>query len=941
MTRFIELGPAAVLTPMAADSVSGVDRLLVSAMRADHDETVTVVSAVAALWADGVRVDVSALVPVAARVELPTYPFQHTRYWLDGVSAGGDPVGLGQRGAGHPLLGAELVMPVSGETVFTGRLSLRTHPWLAEHAVHGAVVLPGTAFVELAVHAGARIGCPVIAELTLELPLVLPAQGGRQLQVVVGVPDADGARPLGIYSRDESEEDEWLRHATGRLDPVIQGPATELTVWPPEGATQLAVHDLYPELASAGLAYGPVFQGVTAVWRSGAEIFAEVELDEDTDTGAFGVHPALLDAALHPLSLTIDPDDRQVRLPFSWSAVAVHAVGARAARVRLRLRGDTALSVDLFDADGVPIVSVGELVVRPIAATQLSRAEDDLFRVDWTRLPSAGEPVPDAVECTDLDQLAGAAPAVVGVRCPSGALEDVTGAVLTWLQKWLARPASADSRMVVLTERAVSVAGEDVDPVQAAVCGLVRSADAEHPGRLMVIDGAVDGEWQRLIALGETELAVRDGVVWAPRLARMRAIAAEDPTPLDGTVVITGGTGALGAYVAEHLVTVRGARELLLLSRRGNRAPDANDLAARLTALGARVRLVACDVADRDALEQALAGETVTTVVHAAGVLDDGVLESLSQEQLAVVLRAKAVAAWHLHELCPQAQLVLFSSAAGTLGSPGQANYAAANAFLDGLAQHRRARGLPAVSLAWGLWDTESGMGAGGVRSGVVALSIDEGLGLLDTVLGSGAAVALPVKLDLAGLRSRFGGEVPSLFRGLIPVSARRAAGGSGGADRLRARLATLGEAEALRTVLDLVREQTARVSGHAGPETVDVQRSFQELGFDSLAALELRTALQTSTGLRLPSTLVFDYPTPAELAHHLVAELVDTARSSAATTTTAVADEPIAIVGMACRFPGEVWSPEGLWRLVVEGREGISEFPVDRGWDVEFLYDP
>ncbi|WP_428847190.1 SDR family NAD(P)-dependent oxidoreductase [Nocardia arthritidis] len=912
---------------------------MVPVLRADRDEAVTAISAATALWADGTELDMRALVPTARRIDLPTYPFQHNRFWLEGVSGGGDPAGLGQCPAEHPLLGAQLVLPGSGETVFTGRLSPSIQSWLAQHAVHGTAVLPGTAFVELALHAGGRLGCPAVGELTVEAPVVLPEQGGRQLQIVVGVPEEDGARPIAFYSREESEDDEWFRHATGRLDPAIQRPAAGPTSWPPQGATQLPTDDLYAELAVAGLDYGPVFRGVTAVWHSGAELFAEIELDEGTDVGAFGVHPALLDAALHPMSLLAA--DEQIRLPFSWTAVAVHTAGVRAARVRLRPRGENALAVDLFDADGAPVASVGALAVRPVAADQFTRAQDTLYRVEWIRLPSIDAAASDAVECTGLDRLTGAVPAAVGVRCPAGPVRTVTGQVLEWVREWLARKEFADSRLVMLTEGAVSVDGADVDPAQAAVWGLVRSAESEHPGRFVLVDGAEAGEWQRLIGFGETELAARDGMVWVPRLARVRAVATAETAPLDGTVVITGGTGALGAHVSEHLVTAHGARRLLLLSRRGERAPEAKELAARLTALGAEVRLVACDVADRDALGRAIAGETVTTVVHAAGVLDDGVIESMSPERLDSVLRAKAVAAWHLHELCPQAEFVLFSSAAGTLGSPGQANYAAANAFLDGLAQHRRAHGLPAVSLAWGLWETETGMGADGHRSGVAALSVDEGLRLLDTVMNSGMAVALPVKLELPGLRSRFGDQVPPLFRGLIPASSRRTAAGSGGAGRLRGLIAAADETEALRVVLDLVCGQVAGVLGHAGAAAVAADRSFQELGFDSLAALELRTALQTGTGLRLPSTLVFDYPTPVDLARHLLAELRDTARPTAVTTTTAVSDEPIAIVGMGCRFPGGVWSPEGLWGLVSEGREGISEFPDDRGWDVEGLFDP
>ncbi|MDH2430801.1 type I polyketide synthase [Sphaerisporangium sp. TRM90804] len=364
------------------------------------------------------------------------------------------------------------------------------------------------------------------------------------------------------------------------------------------------------------------------------------------------------------------------------------------------------------------------------------------------------------------------------------------------------------------------------------------------------------------------------------------------PAPPDpaGTILITGGAGALGGMLARHLVTRHGARHLLLTGRRGPDTPGAAALAAELTALGATVTLAACDAGDREALAAVLASvpaeHPLTGVVHAAGLLDDGVIEALRPGQLDRVLRPKADAALHLHELTGGMDLsmfVLYSSAAGTLGLPGQANYAAANVLLDALAQHRRARGLPAVSLAWGLWQQPGGM-TGGLaaadlsrmtRSGLAPLSTPDGLALFDAAAGAGEAVLVPLRLDAEALRAQ--GRVPPLLRGIVrPVRARRAAVAATASDEapLDARLARMSEAGRERALLDLVREHTATVLAHGAASEVDAGQSFKRLGFDSLTAVELRNRLSAATGLRLRATLVFDHPTPAAVAGHLRAEL-------------------------------------------------------------------
>ncbi|MFJ8281356.1 type I polyketide synthase [Streptomyces griseoviridis] len=427
----------------------------------------------------------------------------------------------------------------------------------------------------------------------------------------------------------------------------------------------------------------------------------------------------------------------------------------------------------------------------------------------------------------------------------------------------------------------------------------------------------------------------------------------------DGTVLVTGGTGGLGRELARHLVTARGARRLLLVSRSGPEAAGVDAFRAELTELGAQVDVAACDVTDRAALGELLASVPVehplTAVVHTAGVLDDGVVTALTPERLATVLRPKVDAAWHLHELTCElgldlAAFVMFSSVSGVMGSAGQANYAAANVFLDSLAQSRAAEGLPGLSLAWGAWEQTAGMTGtlsdAGMRrmtaSAAPPLTVAQGLALWDAATVSAEPYLVPIG---ASGNSRMPGEVPPLLRNLVRGTRRAAAtavGGAGTAAAVTRQLLDLREEERLRFAVNLVRGEAAPVLGHSSTKAIDADRDFHDLGFDSLTAVELRNRLTAVTGLRLPATLVFDYPTPTVLAEHLVSALLDEERATGtagpAVVATAVAEDPIVIVGMACRMPGGVSSPEELWRLVVEGEEGISAFPTDRGWDLDTL---
>ncbi|MEV4826371.1 SDR family NAD(P)-dependent oxidoreductase [Micromonospora sp. NPDC049274] len=1223
----VEIGPDGVL--------SGLTDAIPTA-RKDRDEVVSFVEALARLHIAGRPVDWQVLFgPRERHADLPTYAFAHQRYWL--ASPGrpaGDAGSIGLKEAGHPLLdvGATLA---DDSVLLTGRLSRQTHPWLAEHEIGGQVLLPGTAFVELAVRAGDEAGCGVVEELTLEAPLVLPERGDVRLQVAVDAAAA-GRRAVAVYSRPGQSKpgDPWTRHASGTLVDGTDAPAVGTgPSWPPAGAERLDVTGLYDRFDSIGMRYGPTFRGLLAAWENGSDRYAEVALPEDaTETGRFGLHPALLDAALHVIAAGTT-GDTGARLPFSWSGVRLHATGATSVRVRLFARDNGSYAISVTDLAGTPVADIESLTMRALPARSVTTgAGDSMYAVRWAPVATAEaapEPVfaepgalPDTADVPPLVAIRLTAPGETGDLAT--AVREATCRTLALVREWLAEPRFASSRLVVVTTGAVALDGEagPTDLVNAPAWGLIRSAQAENPARLVLADldedAASSAALAAALATGEAQLAVRAGRVYAPRLAvpatlvpppgnwrlavssrgtvdnlvlapaeegralepgevrvaphavglnfrdvlialdmypgdaqmggegagvivevapdvtglspgdrvmgillggsgRTAVTTADRVVPIpagwsfteaasvpmayatayhalvdlagltagesvlvhaaaggvgtaavqiarhlgaevfatagpgkwealrdagipqeriassrtpgfadsfrdssggrgvdvvlnslagelidaslrlmprggrfiemgktdprdpdevarahpgvryrsfdlaalpgarigeilrevvalfergsltlppvrtwdirrardafrhlaqaqhvgkvvltmprslrpDGTVLVTGGTGALGSLAARHLVTAHGVRHLVLTGRRGPDAPGAGALAQELTALGATVRVVACDAADRAGLAGVLAeipaAHPLTAVVHTAGVLADGVVASMTAEQVDRVLRPKVDAAVNLHELTAGLDLdafVLYSGAAGVLGNAGQGNYAAANTFLDALAQHRHAAGHAATSLAWGLWEQAAGAGITGHlddtdrrrlrRGGFGALTPDQGMALFDMALAADEPALVPIRLDLAAMRTAAAADgVAALFRGLVRAPSRRTleSGGSGAATLLD-RLSGLGEGDRMPAVLDLVRDHVAAVLGFPGPESVDARNPFTEIGFDSLTSVEFRNRLVAATGIRLPATLVFDYPTPEALAGHLLAEIAPPTRT-------------------------------------------------------------
>ncbi|WP_010360984.1 type I polyketide synthase, partial [Streptomyces acidiscabies] len=560
---FVEVSPHPVLTPSLEETLfeSHPAAVVTGTLRRGENEPEQLLTALSTLHTHGVPVDWSAIVGQDSTVELPTYAFQHQRYWPRPRTVAGDARGMGLTSVGHPLLGAAVELAGGEGVVFTNRLSLTSHAWLADHTARGVVLLAGTAFVELVVRAGDEVGCGVLEDLALERPLVLSERGAVQVQVVVEAPAESGRRAVSVYSRPEETGTEagWTRHASGTLTSEAGAPSgVELTVWPPAGAEPVPVDGFYEALAETGYGYGPAFQGVRTVWRRGEEVFAEVRLPDEVAerAGEFGIHPALFDAALHAAAFL--PAGGEGGLPFSWSGVSLHASGARSLRVRLSETDDGALCLNAADDTGAPVLSVDSLTLRPLRAELLDGdAQRSLFSVDWTLKPAVPTGTENSPRCVvagaggqDLAKMLGVAwypelsecPETDLVLLPTGADADdgdVAAAarsevcrVLELVQEWVADE-RGDARLVVVTRNAVSTGTGDRVEDMAGVQGLVRSARSEHPGRFGLVD--VDGSaesWQCLPAVlsettddeGDFELAVRAGQAYTPRLTRTREV---------------------------------------------------------------------------------------------------------------------------------------------------------------------------------------------------------------------------------------------------------------------------------------------------------------------------------------------------------------------------------------------------------------------------------
>ncbi|MGW4350521.1 type I polyketide synthase [Nocardia sp. NPDC004582] len=1030
VSRFVEVGPDAVLTAMTRECLGDNTDLAaapatVALARRSSEEVGQFVAAVARIQVTGARVDWRSTFAGrgTAPIALPTYAFQRRRYWLNPDHAAAADL------SDHPILTGVLGLAGSDEWLFTGRLSAATHPWIADHMSYGVLVLPSATLIEFLLVAGGRIGCEAVEELTLQAPIV-PSDGDEiELQVLVQAPDATGHRPFEFYFR-TSASDEWIHNATGSLatsagrEPEVLS-RLRAESWPPADAQHLDSAGLPAQIAAdAGLEYGPAFLGVQQVWQRDDAVFSEIALNSDLSataaapSGRHTLHPALLDMVMHAAFSRLiwrdgNPDPNIGKLLFRWAGARFHhapTAGTRPAEVSaLRViavaQGPEAVAVAAVDPEGNPVVSVDAVVMRPYDVKEfrgaLSADDAALFEVRWEEDPNPSAAVagsaPTLVLLTDAestgtatdfdtryssvaDLAAADLPRAVVWRAASSSTAQDSGephairarvhSTLALLRSWLAQQRLTDTRLVVVTSGGAGLPGETLDPEAAAVWGLLRSAQSEHPGRFVLIDehpaapASTPDRIAAALATGAPQVAVRDTRVLVPRLRRAAETYSAATEPVDrtaafdgATVLITGGTGGLGSLFARHLVAEYGVHDLVLTSRGGPDAAGATDLVAELARLGAHARVVACDVADRDAVRALLddigSGDTPIAVVHTAGVLEDGTVSALTDAQIDRVLAPKVDGAWHLDELTRGREVrafVVFSSIAAVLGTSGQANYAAANAALDALAQRRRDAGLAATSLAWGPWNQSSGM-TGGLDRGALArwerlglspLADADGVRLFDEALGHGSARLAPIRFDAAALRTGDESEVPEVLRGFLPRRARAATPTAvAAAGTLGAQLAEIPAARRGDVVLEAVLSAAAAVLGHDSAADIRPDQRFDEIGFDSLGGVEFRNRLGKATGLQLPSTLVFDHPTPAAVAKLVLSRIEPTAGEPVKKAVRRVrADEPIAIVGMACRFPGGVESPDELWDLVSAGIDATGDFPTDRGWDLERLFD-
>ncbi|MEY9988735.1 FkbH-like protein [Streptomyces sp. V4I8] len=995
---FVELSPH----PSLLTALHTIDERLVAvgSLRRDEDGPACLDRATAELHVHGRRIDWGRPVPRTTPADLPTYAWDTQRHWIEPAASAAGP-GLFDRAA-HPLLGIQLQSADRTRWTFRDEWSPATADWLPDHTVFGRTVVSGTTLLELcrAALAVTRPDTPAdICDLLLLAPLTLPDTG--TVEVSVEVVTAGAVPEITVHSRPRGQEPtDWTLHATASAAESAAAPADEPPAWP-ETAEPAWREDTYERLTELGLGYGPAFQGVRQVAATGdGTLLARLALPPVARDAAdpYPVHPALLDAALQ-VAAALDSSGGRVMLPVAMARCVLPPGGATDLTASVRRTGgsgteltpDLTLDVTLWDADGFPAGRLEGVRLRAANPADLNSASENgrhLYEVAWTAVPGKPAETPGAawavqgegadpavatalrdlsaagVQVTDegADTVVRIWPGTASDTEPAVAAHELAATALAELQALISLPPDeAPARTIWVTRGAIAAADDDTVPgfAQSVLWGLARGARAEHPDlglTLLDIDGDEPSLLSAVAHSDEPELALRARELLAPRLVRARPAPADrrSPIPTDGTVLITGGLGAVGRGIA-RLLAENGVPRLLLTSRQGGDDPRAADVIAELAALGAEAEVAACDVADAAGVAELLAriGDEAPLrgVVHCAGVLADGVVAELTPERLAQVLRPKVDGAAHLHRLTADRPLDLFllvSSAAGVVGNAGQANYAAANVFLDQLAHHRRALGLPGASVSFGAWAGE-GLAAEHAdlermaRLGHRALTPDQGRELTELALRREAPHLIAWSLDLPRLKAA--APAGALWRSLLPAPDPAQAGSRTLADRL----AGLPEPERAARVLALVREEAAHALGLRSADSVRPDQPLRDLGMDSVTAVDLRNRISTRIGTKLPATLLFDHPTPSRLTEYLLAGVLATTRStsrevaSRSTSTSAPtrsADEPVALVAMACRLPGGVSDPEGLWRLVAEGRDAVGPFPAGR-WDVESLYDP
>jgi acyl transferase domain-containing protein/acyl carrier protein len=958
--RYLECGPRAVLTGMAANCAEHVGASFIASLSHDRGEPEALADAVGRAHVTGatVRWDQVFAGSGARRIDLPTYGFQRKRFWLQGAGRPErDVEGVGLGRVSHDLLGAETSLPGGGH-LFTARLGRSQVPWLGDHRVFDQIVVPGMCLVELLLTAGRRVAAPRLRSVTFEAPLIL-ASGAMQLQIGIDPADEHGQRAFRVHARamGSAGDASWVRHASGELAAAAMV-AERAAPAVPADAAAVDLEGLYERLLARGLAYGPAFRGLREVHRRGRDLYGRVELPAYLETHGFAIHPALLDACLHVLLAAAGRDPAGLRVPFELTEVTLAEAGAsraspRELRVHLVMGEPDATglpfeaAMDLYDGSGSLAAVVGRIALRDVSRDQLERSAGsgprevprsrrpeprggELYRVQWTARPVADARarvggcvvVGSGPMSNEVAQaLRGGGAHVVRYDGPAELPErlrqhggststvvrvlDEPDGMLRELQAWTQAGRAADHRYVLVTSQAVATSpGGMAALAHAPLWGLVRTVRNEHPDQPWMLldtdrmDASHRALGAALLAGDEPEAALRDGARLVPRLARVDAPALGARRPLlpHGTVLITGGVGGLGAEVARHLARHHGVTQVLLVSRQGSAAPGARELVQELASMSCHATVAACDVADPRAVERLLEAipraHPLTGVFHCAAVLEDALASSGSPEALARIFAPKVHGAWNLHQLTSHRELaafVLFSSIAGLIGNEGQGAYAAANTFLDGLSAVRHGHALAACSLAWGAW-AEVGMAARlsqrhqeRIRQGgLIPMDPEAALALMDQAIARGEHLLAPLRLDADALRrnattslARLVAPAPSPATPIIQEPRDKTPAAALG-DRLDA----AAPAERARLLLALVRGEVAAVLKLPDTSSLTEDKPLDELGMDSLMAVDIRRRLEQRLRMQLPATLVFENPACGRLADHLLASW--TGRSAA-----------------------------------------------------------
>ncbi|AIA69933.1 type I polyketide synthase [Pectobacterium atrosepticum SCRI1043] len=973
----LEVGPDGVLTALGRASIVGESSGVPSAawiapLRKGRDELRPFFAALARLYTQGQPLDWRKLLVQTPIVPLPTYPFQHRRYWLQAPPVRPTLDG-GFFAVKHPFLHAGIDNAAQQSWIFTGQLDAARQPWILEHRVADIPAGAGTMTAEMILSIGEQVGCQRLDDLFLHAILPLNECIPTSIQLHVSPPEADGGRTVEAYFHQPGDPEPreyqmapWKRYATCRLVPdeklSPEWPDFHNDNWPPADAKPVDFTPIYEHLAAQGVILGNAFQRLINVWEHEDGLYIEAtspeshaELGED-----FILHPTLLDAGMQAALLEqLKPGEENIqpRLLFSLSGIRQYIRGAQRLRGHLVRKttepstsGYSEYALRLADDTGRAAAIIDSIVLKSSNSPRLAPSRPPFYRLAWREIaPDSSTTKPKIhwivpqnrlrerlsrlikehyASCTydDMHQaLATFSPqpdeiavfiAPDGDDTPEFIDHNPTHCVLNALQTWIDEPRTADVPLLIVTQGAIATNdGENVPNLaQSPLWGLVRTAQLEYPGRFYLLDinevenTALSSIHTAINTLShEPQLALREGKILTPRLVKAagngdltdynHADQPENPSRNlnpDGTVLITGGTGALGKVIAKHLVEHHGVRHVLLASRRGKDAPGANALLKDLAELGAQATIVACDIANVAAVASLLdtipTAHPLTAVIHTAGSVDTATLKTMSAEQIDNVLQSKAVSAWNLHQLTQHhdlAAFILYSSAVSILAQKGQGNYAAANAFLDALAYHRRHQGLPATAMAWGMWAERSEMGEqlGDddiqhiIATGQIPLSRPQGLAYLDTVVGAQVVnhppLLIPARLNLEALREQ--GDTPLLAE-VLPV--RTAARNSVSASP---QIANMPEKERLPYLLNVIIQYAGEVLSHPDPESIRSDVEFITLGFDSLTSVEMGSRLSQTFGVRIPATAIFDHSTPQALAQFLLNILTGEKHATAA----------------------------------------------------------